>query len=94
MNVPETRLPKTTWRYTAEPIMLLFVDGRALIFGSIWFLYPAWWTFAISSTGVLVFSILGWFRITPAIALRIMRVWWFGPIRPHIPAYRQRDAIR
>ncbi|MFT9089614.1 MAG: IcmT/TraK family protein [Gluconacetobacter sp.] len=86
--------PKTTWRYTAEPVMLGVIDARALIFASIWFLHMRLYTFIISLVGIAVFSVLAWLKISPAVALRMLRVSIVGPLRPHIPSTRRRDYIR
>ncbi|WP_068173623.1 IcmT/TraK family protein [Neokomagataea thailandica] len=79
------------WRFTSKPVMFFIVDARCLAPMVLWFVHMRLWTFEIGAASVLIFSIISWFGLSLPVALRLLRAWWCGPIRTHIPPHKKRS---
>jgi intracellular multiplication protein IcmT len=78
------------WRNTMLPIRLWVIDARALIPALVFVMHWSLLTLKIAIAGILLFAALEWFGIRFGTALRIVRGWLYGPLRPAMPARRQR----
>lgn len=78
------------WRNTMQPIRLWVIDARALIPLLIFMVHWSFLTLKIAGAGIAMFAALEWFGIRFEAALRILRGWIYGPIRPALPARRKR----
>ncbi|GAD11720.1 hypothetical protein GFGA_2d0076 (plasmid) [Gluconobacter frateurii NBRC 103465] len=79
------------WRFTADPVRLLIIDARALAPFALWIAHMREWTFILAIIGVLFFSILAWLGLTLPVAVRMLRVILYGPVRPRLPSWKKRD---
>jgi intracellular multiplication protein IcmT len=73
------------WRNTMLPVRLWIIDARALIPALIFLVHWSMLTLKIAGGGIILFAALEWFGIRFGAALRILRGWLAGPLRPAVP---------
>lgn len=79
------------WRNTARPPRFMSLDYRAGIFLILFMMHMRLWTFVLM---ILVFLILFFLErrgLTLPLAMRRLRVWVSGPIRPALARVHKRD---
>jgi intracellular multiplication protein IcmT len=78
------------WRDTMRPVRLWIMDARALIPVMIFLLHWRWSTLYCAGAGIAIFTVLEWFGLTFAGAIRTVRRFAIGRVRPAVPAWRKR----
>jgi intracellular multiplication protein IcmT len=82
------------WRDTARPIRILFLDARSFACFGIWALHMCKETFYLSLVSLVVFFIIERFGLTPAAALRFLRIALFSKRRDRLSVYEIRRNCR
>ena len=78
------------WRNTGRPVKVLILDARACFPLLAFVVYWSWITFYVAMVGLAFFIVISWFGLTPPTALRTMRRWFVGPLRPAVPSWKRR----
>ncbi|MDB5478714.1 MAG: putative acetyltransferase [Alphaproteobacteria bacterium] len=79
------------WRNTARPVRFFTVDYRAGIFVAIFLLHIRLWTFILLLAAMIILFLLERRGLTLPLAMRRIRVWFIGPIRPALGKIHHRD---
>ena len=83
-----------SWRDTARPICLGFLDARCGIGLGAWMLHMCWETFYLSIILIVVFFGLGHFGVTPPAAWRWFKQSLFENFRNNLSSYQTRRNSR
>lgn len=67
------------WSATAIYPLFVFFDARCLFPVGIFFLHISMETFSMAAVGVIFFSVLNYFSVTPMVCLRTIRRFISGP---------------
>ena len=78
------------WRNTMRPVRLFVIDARALIPVMVFVMHVRWGTLYLACAGIAVFTVLEWFGLTFPAAIRTVRRYVVGAVRPAIPAWKKR----
>lgn len=78
------------WRNSMLPVRIYLVDARALVPVMIFILQWRLSTLYVALTGVAVFAVLEWCGLTFPAALRTVRRFVVGRLRPAVPAWEKR----
>lgn len=78
------------WRNTARPVRFFNIDYRAGIFVFVFLMHIRLWTFILMLLVMLVLWIMERRGLTFTLALRRLRVWFLGPVRPALARLHHR----
>ncbi len=78
------------WRDTGRPVKLWVIDARACFPLLVFVVYWCWTTFYIAMSGMIIFSLIGWAGLTLPTALRTVRRFLIGSLRPAVPVWKRR----
>ncbi|WCB48142.1 IcmT/TraK family protein (plasmid) [Nitratidesulfovibrio vulgaris] len=82
------------WRDTAIYPRFWLFDARCLFPVLLWLCHARSWTFYIAISGVAIFALLEWYGISPAVGMRVARLWITGRVRPVSDRYVFRRRAR
>jgi intracellular multiplication protein IcmT len=78
------------WRNTMLPVRAYIVDARALVPLMIFLMHWSWTTLYVALVGIALFGTLEFCGLSFPAAIRTLRRWIVGPIRPAVPAWKKR----
>ena len=68
----------THWRDSALSPRFFIVDARVTLFLVIALFHPRWWSLILALVLIALFTVLEYFKLTLAVALRVIRGWASG----------------
>lgn len=78
------------WRNTARPVRFFTVDYRAGIFLFIFLMHIRIWTFILLLAVLFILFLLDQRGLTMPLAMRRLRIWFIGPVRPALTKLHHR----
>ncbi len=81
------------WRNSMKPVRFFNIDARAAIPWLLMLIYFRWITFFISISVTTILLIVEKKGLVLPSALRAVRVWFLGPVRPSVIGIHKRKFI-
>jgi hypothetical protein len=82
------------WRNTARPVRFFLLDARVTACIAVWLIHICWETFWFSIAGMVLFTIIERFGLSPKTAWRMIRLAPFSDIRTRRSLYSIRREAR